>query len=460
LLTPGASAQDFAARFRFHAAPKPLASGAVTEDWPRFLGPRDDATSGETKLLRGWPEGGPALVWELAKGEGYTSPSVAGGRMVYFTRIGGDEVVDCFHPETGEHYWSFSYPVEYRDRYGFSPGPRASPVIDAPASRVFTSGVTAVLHCLELSSGKVVWKRDLMADFQVPKYFFGSGPSPVLHGGLLIQNVGGRDGEGGEGVCVAAFDKGSGETVWTHRDAWGASYASPRVVTLHGKEVLLVFAGGESRPSTGGLLALDPASGRLYDRFPWRSDKFESVNASSPVVLSGDRVLISETYTHGAVCLQFDDDLKASVAWKSPDLRNHWTTPVVEGGHIYSFTGRNEPDASLGCYRASDGAQVWDESPVWTETVRGRERRNAFLRGSVLKVDSGFLALGELGTLGWLELRPDGYKIAERHGLFDARSTWSLPVVHRGLLYVGQHEPDMATDAAPRLLCYDLRAAD
>ena len=28
---------------RFHRAPKPLAEGAVTEDWPTFLGPRRDA---------------------------------------------------------------------------------------------------------------------------------------------------------------------------------------------------------------------------------------------------------------------------------------------------------------------------------------------------------------------------------------------------------------------------------
>ena len=39
----------------FHAAPKPLAKGASTENWPRFLGPHDDATTGETNLLAAFP---------------------------------------------------------------------------------------------------------------------------------------------------------------------------------------------------------------------------------------------------------------------------------------------------------------------------------------------------------------------------------------------------------------------
>ncbi len=54
------------AALTFHSNPKPLAEGAVTEDWPHFLGARFNATSRETKLLKKWPEGGPGKVWELA----------------------------------------------------------------------------------------------------------------------------------------------------------------------------------------------------------------------------------------------------------------------------------------------------------------------------------------------------------------------------------------------------------
>ena len=122
----------------FHAAPKPLPKGAVVEDWPRFLGLHDNCTSGETKLLKKWPAEGPKKVWELATGEGYASPVFAEGRLVYFHRFefkdtpardDGEEVIDCLDPETGKRHWRFTYPVSYRDRYGFSPGPRGSAVL-------------------------------------------------------------------------------------------------------------------------------------------------------------------------------------------------------------------------------------------------------------------------------------------------------------------------------------------
>src|SRR5687768_13136494 len=43
----------------FHAAPKPLAAGARTTDWPSFLGPAHNLVVPETKILDAWPAGGP-----------------------------------------------------------------------------------------------------------------------------------------------------------------------------------------------------------------------------------------------------------------------------------------------------------------------------------------------------------------------------------------------------------------
>ncbi len=43
-------------RLDYHAAPQKLPAGAVVAEWPRFLGPNNDASSPETKLLATWPE--------------------------------------------------------------------------------------------------------------------------------------------------------------------------------------------------------------------------------------------------------------------------------------------------------------------------------------------------------------------------------------------------------------------
>ncbi len=68
-----------------------MAFGEGGEDWPSFLGPRRDGKSRETGILLDWPETGPPLVWTRVVGEGYSMPSVAGGRLYHFDRE-GDEV--------------------------------------------------------------------------------------------------------------------------------------------------------------------------------------------------------------------------------------------------------------------------------------------------------------------------------------------------------------------------------
>lgn len=438
----------------FHAAPVPQPSGAVTQDWPAFLGPLGEPISTETGLLAKFGPEGPRLVWELSKGTGYSSPSIKGDYLVYLHRSGSEVVVECLHPETGERYWDFRYPTDFSDRYGYNNGPRASPVIDG--DYVFTYGPKGKLHCLLLKTGQIVWMRDIAEEFGVAQDFFGTATTPLIDGDSLILNVGAPG-----GPEVAAFDKCSGRMLWGVGDQWGPSYATPVMASVRGRPRLFVLAGGESRPPTGGLLSIDPRRASLDFRFPWRSRSYESVNASCPVVV-GDTVLVSASYRAGAALVEIQPDGGYKKRWENLDFDLHWTTAIHEDGHFYAFSGRNEPDAKLTCVRAIDGETVWSEVLEWKETVQLQaETRTIYgspYRGNLLKVDGRFLALGEHGHLLWLDLQPTGPKILERARLFLARETWSPPVIRKGLLYVSQNSRSIDPPAGPRLLCYDLRA--
>lgn len=438
----------------FHAAPKPLAAAAVTADWAHFLGPKNNATTPETNLIAEWPAGGPKKVWEMTTGEGYACPVFAAGRLVYFHRVAGRETIDCLDPETGRRFWRFDYPVEYEDRYGFNPGPRASAVIDG--DRVYTVGVTARLYCLDLKTGRVLWQRDLAAEFKIPQDFFGYGPTPYVWKDRLIVNVGGKAEEGRAGVCVAALHKLTGKTLWQVEDVWGASYASPIVARLRGRDVALVIAGGESRPSSGGLLAIDPETGRVYDRFPWRARAYESVNASTPIVLNESQVFISECYEKGGVLLEFDEQLKSKPLWTQRAFGLHWTMPLAIDGHLYGFPGRNPPDTEFKCLELASG------KIVWTDDTRFQQdgRINSFFRGSLLQAGGGrIFALGEDGLFAEFELGPKGLVMKQRVRLFQANSTWTAPALHRGLLYVAQNETDNRDRKPRRIVCYDFRGS-
>ena len=437
-------------RWQQFGQPRPLVEGAVVEDWSRFNGPKDQPISSESPLLKNWSPSGPNLLWSIQKGEGYASPAVAGDKLVLFHRMEGREVVECRNARTGEPVWDYSYPVEYRDRYGYSAGPRASPVLGD--GRVYVHGVTAWLTCLDLETGELIWQRDLTKDYDVPRYFFGKGSNPILHGDVLVLNLG-----GGEGQCMAGFDRKTGKTVWILEDEWGASYSSPTLARMHGRTVCLAMTGGESRPATGGLLIFDPDTGKRYLRFPWRSRKYESATACPPIHLGGGYVFVSECYDKGSVVLRVNPDFSFEVVWEKPEIGIHWMTPVKSDDYLYGVSGRHQQGAEVFCLNWKTGQILWKEAVGWTEDIAGREINLQLFRASMLWTGGRFLCLSEFGSLLRMDLSRKGWKIEERSQLFFAPETWTLPALSHGLLYVMQNDTDRMSGQPSRILCYDYR---
>ena len=121
------------------------------------------------------------------------------------------------------------------------------------------------------------------------------------------------------------------------------------VADLQGKPCALVLAAGESRPAHGGLLTINVETGELYDRFPWRARKYESVLAQSPLVLPGGRVFFSECYEKGGKLIELGEDFEVTGIWENREFGMHWMMPVIDGGYLYGFAGRNTPDTAFKC---------------------------------------------------------------------------------------------------------------
>ncbi len=468
-------------RLTFHAAPKPLSASAKTSDWQRVLGPQDNCTTSESPLLKAWPESGPKPVWEVAMGEGYTSPAISGDFCIIFHELEKKEAVECLHRETGRRFWIKDYPIEYQDRYGFGGGPRGSPVIAGDV--VVTLGVTSMLHAFELKTGAELWKHDLRKEYNVPQDFFGAGSSPLIFDGKVIVNVGGKaeafDGFedrnerarklATKGTSVAAFDLKTGAVKWKVEDEWGASYASPVPAKLHGQTKVLIYAGGESDPAIGGLLCIDPATGTVHDRFSWRDEEYIQSTGSSPVAIpEKNRAFISTVYPknrpHGGVMVEYDASFKAKEVWHSTKIACHWMTPLYQDSHLYAIDGERENNSRLVCVNADTGAEVWTKNIEWEDaafaTSQGRSKpvRLSILRASMLQADGAVLCLGEIGSLHWLKLTPQGCEEIIRTQLFYALNTWSLPALSHGLLYVRQQAEGLDRKNGTRVICYDLRA--
>ena len=441
---------------RIVAAPRPLAADAIVEDWPGFLGPRRDGRSRETKLEVRWPDGGPRLCWSMERGEGYASPSIVGQYLVYPHRIGNRIHIDCVAATTGERYWRHSYPTDYRGRYIADNGQRSTPSIDG--DRVYVHGVDGRLLCLELTTGRVIWQRDLDREFELGPNFFGVVSSPLVVDDMLVVNVGAP-----RGPSVAAFDKRTGKLIWGSGTRWGMSCASPVLATVHGVRKLFVIGGGESRPPTGGLMVLDPGTGELDFEYPFRSRTYESVLGASPVVF-GSRVFLTASYNTGSAILELDADGGFDEVFKTRRLGTEFATALHVDGHLYTVDGVRERAGAIVCLDAKSGVEVSRTDLDWEDEVvyQGVKRSVSFSLGNgcLIRADGRFLCLTDWGHLLWLDCTPAGARVLARASLFRAVESWTPPVVCRGLLYVCQNKRERIGSAPRRLLCYDLRASE
>lgn len=443
------------------------------EDWPMFLGPREDGTSLETGLLEAWPPAGPPIVWERSVGTGYSAPSIRNGQLVVHHRLRNDSIVSCVNAYDGSPIWEYRYPSNFTDPYGYNNGPRCSPLLTDKFC--ITLGAEGKLLCLNSSDGSLCWQHDLHDEFRIPEGFFGVGSSPVLEGEKVIVMVGGQPNSG-----VVAFDLSTGKVLWENvgkstwdgaETGWGendrhvwdeeemvVSYSSPLVVTIHGQRHALCLM-------RQGLVSLDPETGRERFHFWFRPRVHESVNAARPVVV-GDTILLSAAYRLGSALLKVRPDGESyDVVWTSAtNLLAHWTTPIHLDGCYYGFSGRHENEGELRCIEAATGAVLWKTTGWEQPTTQLRQRANGTIynaetqeeipwpfygRGSAILAEGKLIVLAERGTLALVEVSRNGWKEISRCAAPGMTyPSWAAPVLSHGLLYLRDEDS---------LICLNLR---
>jgi outer membrane protein assembly factor BamB len=439
----------------FHLILAPSQVTARAEDWPRFLGPRADATSTETGLIDSIPAAGAKIVWENKVGTGYSAPSVRKGQLVLHHRIGGDEIVESFSADAGKAGWNYKYPSRYVDPYGYNNGPRCTPLLTE--KYCYTFGAEGKLLCLELATGKLVWERDTAKDWEIPEAFFGVGSTPILEGDTLIVMVGGQPNSG-----VVGFDALTGKTKWESvgeknwrgvpmsgwpgernvewvRSEKQASYATPVAATVNGARQVFCL-------TRQGLVSINPTNGAVNFSFWFRSRLNDSVNASCPVVI-GNQVFISAAYYKvGSVLLEVQPDNKSvKEIWRGLGLEMHWSTPNYKDGYLYGFSGRNEPDAFFRCIEYKTGNVMWERDERWQGHMA---RSTTFGRGSGILADGRLYVLGEAGFLGIFNPNPQKLEELARWQVPSLHyPCWAGPVLSEKKLYLRSED---------RLVCIDL----
>ena len=378
-----------------------IASGptlARAADWPQWRGPTRDGVSTEAIDATRWPATGPEVAWEAQVGIGFASVSVSEGRAYTAGHVRGKDVVWCLDVDGGVVLWKREYEAELGDDL-HEGGPGATPTV--AGGRVYTIDKQGMTLCLDARSGDVVWKRDLKREAGVRPNEWGLAGSPLVWNDRIILNV---------GPAGMALDRRTGKTVWSSGKK-DAGYASP----IHNRpagataDSVLVFAGNE-------LVGVDPSSGRVGWRHPWRTG-YDNNNAD-PIV-SGRRILIS-TYDLGAACLE-PDGASVAVRWKTRAIFTHMAPPVLVGEHIYGFSGHHARRPGFRCVHVPSGELRWQQRD--------------FPAGSILSAGGALVILDGKGELVIARADPQRFAPIARARVLRGRC-WTPPALANGRLYV------------------------
>ncbi|HXC70448.1 MAG TPA: PQQ-binding-like beta-propeller repeat protein [Pyrinomonadaceae bacterium] len=380
----------------------------TTANWPQWRGPNRDGISKETGLLKQWPEGGPPLAWKATgAGRGYSSFSVANGKLYTMGLRGDREFVVAFDVTTGKEAWATAHGSAFRNDRG--DGPRGTPTIDG--DRLYALGGDGDLSALDARTGKIIWTKNILKEFRASNITWGISESPLVVGNKLLVNA------GGQGASIVALNKTDGSVIWKSQSD-EAGYSSAIPLEVNGGTQVIFFTAERA-------VGLDVKDGRLL--WDYAKPANRTANAATPIVRN-NRVFISSDYGTGGGVVEIKPDNKAQEIWFSRDMKNHHSSSVLVGDYLYGFSS-----SILTAMKFDTGEIAWRDRSVG--------------KGSLVYADGNLYCFSENGVVGLVEATPTGYKEKGRFRIQqDNLPTWAHPVVAGGRLYLRDQDTIYAFD--------------
>jgi outer membrane protein assembly factor BamB len=387
------------------------------EDFPRFLGPAADA--GVDAFAVPATADGYIEAWRRPIGAGWGGFAACDGHAVTLEQRGDEEVISCQAVASGAAEWSVAVAARHQTVLG-GIGPRSTPTIRDGV--VYATGATGWLHAIDGATGRVVWRKNVVDDLGIDAaahaaaVAWGRAGSPLVTESLVIAPGGGPLEAGGGCVSLVAYDRTTGERVWTGGDEQ-ISFASPILVTHAGRKVILVV-------NEASVSAYDPADGRAVWSFPWPGHSNSDASCSQAHVLDGGRIFVSKGYGIGAAVFEAEsgsDPLAFRQAWLQPGmLKTKFTNVAIHDGHAYGLS-----DGILECVRLADGVRAW--------------KGGRYGQGQVLRVRDLLVVQAESGEVVFVDCTPERHRVRGRLAALDGQ-TWNNPCVTRGHLLVRSAE--------------------
>ncbi len=367
--------------------------------WSGFRGADRNSIVKGIRIESDWSSSPPAELWHRSIGPGCSSFAVQGNLIFTQEQHGSDEVVACYHLNSGEPVWIHVDDARFWDSHAGA-GPRSTPTL--VEDRLYTLGATGILNVLNALDGTVIWSRNAAIDAEETPYEWGFTSSPVVFDDVVIVALSGK---------LAAYNIETGNPIWFGPEG-GESYSSPHLFEINGVTQVVMM-------SANGAASFNPVDGKLLWEQSWPEARIVQ-----PAMCPNGDLLISAGGAKGlrriSVTLE-SDEWTVEEQWTSNKLRPNFNDFVIHKGHAYGFEG-----PSLACIELEEGKRKW----------RGGRYGGQLL---LLADQDLLLVLTEKGDLALVEALPERLKELHRLPAIEGK-TWNHPVLAGNILLVRNME--------------------
>lgn len=359
-------------------AAEPL--NVAPSDWAWWRGPNRNgvAAAGQTPPAQ-WDDEKNVLWKTAVPGRGHGSPVVVGDRIFLATADEVQEIqsVLCYDRNTGQQQWKTDIHqggFESVGRQGNVRSTKASSTVACDGHRVFITFINdnaVYLTALDLD-GKQLWQQKV-SDYVMHQ---GYGASPAVYGPLVIAAV---DHHGGG--ALSAYNRVTGDQVWTRKRPENPNYTSPIILNIAGKDQLIL---------TGCDLvtSIDPLTGAVN----WEVEGATTECVTSTVT-DGQVVVTSGGYPSKHISVVRGDG-SGDLVWRN-ETQVYVPSMLVAREHLYAVTDAGE----VFCYELSTGNVVWED------------RLRAKFAASPILLGDHIYATGDNGTTYIFKASPEAFEL-------------------------------------------------
>ncbi|MDD4822921.1 MAG: PQQ-binding-like beta-propeller repeat protein [Bacteroidales bacterium] len=387
-----------------------LAAVTVTaQDNIQWRGTNRTGVYNETGLLKSWPAEGPTLLWSYdGLGQGHSSVAIASDK-IYLTGM-KDSIGSLFvFDMKGKLLNKKVYGPDWKESYN---GPRGT--ITLNEGKLYLMSGVGDLYCYNPATLEVIWKKNVLKEYNASNITWGINESPLIIGDKLIATPGGKENN------LIALNKNTGKLIWSCPGEGNASaYCSP--LYIKDQQIPLIVT-----MTAYNIIGINAETGAKLWSYEQKNQY--DIHANTPVY--GDNmILCTSGYGKGSTMLRLTNGGKSiELAWSSAELDNRIGGMVKVGDYVYG---------------SGDKSRAWFCADWKSGQIKYKQQGLAM--GAIIADDGMLYCYTEKGDMLLVKANPEKFEIVSRFKITKGtKDHWAHPVIYKGILYVRHGDSLMA----------------